>query len=62
MKITWDAQARAVYVYVSDAPRAAQTQCLDGTVVLDMDDGGTVLGIEILDVRTAPYVERIDTP
>jgi uncharacterized protein YuzE len=59
MRITYDARARAAFVYVSDAP-IRETREITETVLIDLDDDGNVVGIELLDVD-APTVEDITT-
>jgi uncharacterized protein YuzE len=53
MRLTYDPEARAAYVYLVDRiePGEAKRQevVLDGGVVLDLDAEGRLLGIEIVD-------------
>jgi uncharacterized protein YuzE len=50
--MTYDAEAKAAYVYLVDpiAPGEAKRQevVLDGQVVLDLDEHGKLLGVEII--------------
>jgi uncharacterized protein YuzE len=50
--MTYDPEARAAYVYLVDriAPGEAKRQevVLDGQVVLDLDEHGKLLGVEII--------------
>jgi len=53
MKITFDKEADAVYVYfkeISDG-EVAKTISLNNSVNVDLDKNGVTLGIEILDAR-----------
>ncbi len=47
MKWTFDAEADAVYVWLADARPVQQVELGDGTIV-DLDEAGGVIGIEIL--------------
>jgi uncharacterized protein YuzE len=49
MKITYDKEADAVYIYVSDAPYVRGKK-LDGQRRIDYDSDGDVRGIELLNV------------
>jgi uncharacterized protein YuzE len=44
---TYDPEADAAYIYLADATVAESEEVADG-VVLDFDDGGRVVGIEVL--------------
>jgi uncharacterized protein YuzE len=49
--MTYDAEAKAAYVYLDPiAPGEAKRQevVLDGQVVLDLDEHGKLLGVEII--------------
>lgn len=52
MKLTYDKQADAAYVYIKDkikAGEAARTLCATESINLDFDKQGKLLGVEILD-------------
>lgn len=51
MRWSFDAEADAVYVWLSDAPPTEQIELSDGTVV-DLDEAGAVRGIEVLSFHT----------
>lgn len=51
MKITYDAEADAMYIYLQGQPgdKVYRTEELGGGIAVDYGPGGTVFGIEILD-------------
>lgn len=51
MKITYDAEADAMYIYLQGQPgdKVHRTEELGGGIAVDYGPGGTVFGIEILD-------------
>ena len=51
MKITYDAEADAMYIYLQGKPGEAvdHTEVLGGGIAVDYGPGGVVLGVEILD-------------
>lgn len=51
MKISYDTQADAVYIQLQEGQFVANKEVAEG-VILDMGEGGTVLGIEILEAST----------
>lgn len=51
MKISYDTQADAVYIQLREGQFVANKEVAEG-VILDMGEGGTVLGIEILEAST----------
>lgn len=53
MKLSYDAQAHAAYVKITDEPIVETREGLNDAdgVNLDMDAGGRVVGIEFLDVE-----------
>jgi uncharacterized protein YuzE len=57
MKVTYDAEARAAYIYLSDSPVRGGQNVTD-QVTVDLDKDGNAVGIELLDVD-APVVENI---
>lgn len=53
-RATYDAEANAWYVYLTDAPIVRQ-QRLSDDVILDVDAEGNVVGVEVLGgMREAP--------
>jgi uncharacterized protein YuzE len=51
MKITYDTQADAVYIELREGTFVANKEVAEG-VILDVGEGGIVLGIEILEAST----------
>jgi uncharacterized protein YuzE len=51
MRITYDTEADALYVQLREGEFAANKEVAEG-VILDMGEGGVVLGIEILEAST----------
>jgi uncharacterized protein YuzE len=57
LKIEYDAQADAAYIYLDDSvePRVVKKTCgcdpveVDGMINLDFDDEGRILGVEVMD-------------
>ena len=54
MRITYDPQADALYLYLKEGA-AARTQEVSDGIQLDLDEEGRIIGIEIL-----RYSERVD--
>jgi len=50
MKITFDNEADAMYIEVSEAPFANNRKMDDETIV-DLDASGKIIGIELLNVK-----------
>lgn len=66
MKITWDAEAQAVYIYLDGEPsgcplvKAEKTMQIKGEeIYLDYDKGHSLIGIEILSVKEEPILQKI---
>jgi len=51
MRITYDTQADALYIQLREGKFAHNEEVLQG-VILDMGEGGVLLGIEILEAST----------
>ena len=49
MKITYDKIAQAVYIYLSEV-KVAKTLQLNNRTIVDLDEKGGIVGIEILEV------------
>ena len=49
MKITYDPEADAVYIYLCREVRQPKTQKVNGDIYLDFDEEGHLVGIEVLD-------------
>ena len=49
MKITFDKEADAVYIEFSDG-KFASNKKIDDNTIIDLDEKGKILGIELLDV------------
>lgn len=63
MKFTYDDEADAVYVYVLEGSTVASSEVLDDGRVIDLDEGGYLIGVETLDashrgIRLADLIER----
>lgn len=48
MRITYDAKADAVYIYLTDAVSEPETRKVDSEINLDFDSSGRLVGIEVL--------------
>lgn len=59
MKITYDPQARAAYIYLDDR-LVVTTRALDDRVNFDLSADARVVGVELLDVDM-PVIEVLDT-
>lgn len=61
MKITWDGEAKAVYVYLVDEQKQSfkTVEVHGGDVYLDYDSGHELIGIEILNVDSQPVLVNI---
>jgi uncharacterized protein YuzE len=51
MRISYDTQADAIYIQLREGKFVANKEVAEG-VILDMGEGGIVLGIEILEAST----------
>jgi uncharacterized protein YuzE len=49
MKITFDKEADAVYIEVSEG-KFASNKKMDNETILDLDESGKIIGIELLNV------------
>ena len=49
MKITFDKEADAMYIEVSDE-EFAKNKKIDGETIIDLDKSGKIIGIELLNV------------
>lgn len=64
MRITYDPQADAMYIQLTDQPIIKSRQ-INANLALDLDEAGETIGIEILNVRKAgidPLVDIVQTP
>jgi len=48
MRITYDPEAEAIYIYVKRGKRVPKTEELEDGIFLDKNEKGEILGIEIL--------------
>lgn len=48
MKVTYDKTVDAMYIYLS-AAKVAKTVPINANVVVDLDDSGKLVGVEVLD-------------
>ena len=65
MRLTYDDEADAVYVYIREKTVVASSEKLDEGRVADLDDQGELVGVEILDassrgVLLTDLAERFD--
>lgn len=51
MRVEYDSQANALYIYLQENRRVAQTREIEDGLIVDLDKSGKVIGIEILDVK-----------
>ena len=49
MRITYDAEADAVYIYLSEIVKEPDTREVDDDIALDFDEQERLMGIEILE-------------
>ena len=55
MQITWDANAKAVYIHLTDE-MIYDSKEMSNDLVIDLDVRGEPVGIDILSVKDAPIV------
>ena len=67
MRITYDAEADAAYIYLTDLIDAPDTRDVDTDIYLDFDSGDRLVGIEVLDASKrldldylAPLLYKLD--
>lgn len=60
-RITWDQDADAIYVRLSDA-EVASTIALSTTVYIDVDDNGNPVGMEVLRVDSGIFAALKNLP
>ena len=67
MRITYDAEADAAYVYLTELVEEPETRTVTNDLYLDFDEHGRLVGIEVLDASKhldltylAPLLERLD--
>jgi uncharacterized protein YuzE len=58
MRISYDKDADAMYIRLANGEFRRNREIHEG-IILDVDDGGRLLGIEILDVSTRYPLEEI---
>ncbi len=61
MKITWDSEVRAIYLYVDESTSAPHdhTQEITDLINIDWDKAGNVSGVEILGLDSIPIIRDI---
>lgn len=52
MLITYDSSVDAAYIYLCEDPEVARSVVIDEQRVVDLDEGGEVVGIEILEASS----------
>ena len=65
MKLSYDDEADAIYVYAQEDGSVARSEILEDGRVVDLDADGRLIGVEILDassmgVRLADLADRFD--
>lgn len=67
MKITYDAETDAAYIYLSDSAYLPETREIEEDINMDFNEHGQLVGIEILAASERlnlsflmPFVERLD--
>ena len=67
MRITYDAEADAAYVYLTELVEEPETRTVTNDVYMDFDEQGRLVGIEVLDASKlldltylAPLLEKLD--
>src|SRR3954468_20018724 len=61
MRITYDQRANALYVYVQENVRPSSGEQIDAGTLVDLDDAGRVVGIEVLNpAREWPVNEIVE--
>jgi uncharacterized protein YuzE len=58
MVVHYDAEAEATYVELSDAPWSRTVELIDAYLLVDLDDSGVPVGVEVLDAP-ADIQERV---
>ncbi|MBI2671410.1 DUF2283 domain-containing protein [Candidatus Woesearchaeota archaeon] len=63
MKITYDPEADAMYIYLDEKANVDKTKEIEENMILDYDKDGHVIGIEFLFVKKRmPYLlEKVKT-
>ena len=60
MRITWDSQAEAAYIYFKENTLAAKTiELKQDEILLDIDEIGEPIGIEVLRLDIKPFIKDI---
>jgi len=67
MRITYDAKADAVYLYIAETVHMPETRQVDHDIYLDFDEWGRLVGVEVLEASKRldlnyllPVAERLD--
>ena len=51
MHISYDPEVDALYIRLIDGPHQCQTVCVTNDVILNIGEGETLVGIEVLDAK-----------
>ncbi len=51
MKITYDSDADAMYIYLDEEAKVDRTKEVDKDVIVDYDNKGKIIGVELLFVK-----------
>lgn len=64
VRITHEPEHRVAYIYLVDRARspkpARSVWALDGNVIIDLDERGRILGMEVLDTRAVLRDETLE--
>ena len=58
MKITFDKEADAMYIYLKEK-KTFKTKCITDDTIVDLDKDGNVIGIELLFVSKRMPIEKL---
>ena len=59
MKIHFDEKTDAIFIRLDDSKKIAESQEVEDGVILDFDNQGKVIGIEILQVKNRIPLEQL---
>ena len=51
MKITYDSDADAIYIYLDEEAKVERTKEIEKDIIVDYDKQGNVIGVELLFVK-----------
>jgi uncharacterized protein YuzE len=59
LRITYDTQVDALYIYLTEKIRAAETREIDGDIALDFDVEERLVGVEVLEASKRLDLEHL---